>query len=186
MQWTRGAAALAFLAIGACGQRVANEAATTANEAMNPAAEGQRAPPAPPPSSKAASEAKPQAQPTIDPKSPEAAKAVVDDFARLLNGRQFDEAYMLLGPRAPSRAQFDDRFAAYSDLKVDTGAPGEPEGAAGSIYIEVPLTISGTAKSGQHVQRSASAVLRRVNDVPGSTEAQRHWHIERIDWKGGA
>ena len=22
---------------------------------------------------------------------------------------------------------------------------------------------------------------RRVNDVPGSTEAQRHWHIERIE-----
>jgi hypothetical protein len=27
-------------------------------------------------------------------------------------------------------------------------------------------------------------VLRRVNDVPGSTEAQRRWHIERIDWSG--
>jgi hypothetical protein len=25
-----------------------------------------------------------------------------------------------------------------------------------------------------------------VNDVPGSTEAQRHWHIERIDWGSGA
>jgi hypothetical protein len=28
-------------------------------------------------------------------------------------------------------------------------------------------------------------VLRRVNDVPGSTEAQRRWHIERIDWGAG-
>jgi hypothetical protein len=26
-------------------------------------------------------------------------------------------------------------------------------------------------------------ILRRVNDVPGSTEPQRRWHIERIDWK---
>jgi hypothetical protein len=24
-------------------------------------------------------------------------------------------------------------------------------------------------------------ILRRVNDVPGSTEAQRRWHIERIE-----
>jgi hypothetical protein len=32
------------------------------------------------------------------------------------------------------------------------------------------------------VSRSGKAILRRVNDVPGSTEAQRHWHIERIDW----
>jgi len=26
-------------------------------------------------------------------------------------------------------------------------------------------------------------ILRRVNDVPGSTEAQRRWHIERIELK---
>ena len=37
--------------------------------------------------------------------------------------------------------------------------------------------------NGQNVERRATAVVRRVNDVPGSTEAQRHWHIERIDWK---
>ena len=57
----------------------------------------------------------------------------------------------------------------------------DPEGAAGSIYVSVPLTLSGR-KDGRAANRSARAVLRRVNDVPGSTEAQRHWHIERIDW----
>jgi hypothetical protein len=29
-------------------------------------------------------------------------------------------------------------------------------------------------------------ILRRVNDVPGSTEAQRRWHIERIDISGAS
>jgi hypothetical protein len=30
---------------------------------------------------------------------------------------------------------------------------------------------------------AANVILRRVNDVPGSTEAQRRWHIERVEWK---
>ena len=28
----------------------------------------------------------------------------------------------------------------------------------------------------------ATIMLRRVNDVDGSTQAQRRWHIERIEW----
>jgi hypothetical protein len=28
--------------------------------------------------------------------------------------------------------------------------------------------------------------LGRVNDVPGSTAAQRRWHISSIDWKNAA
>lgn len=123
--------------------------------------------------------------PVTDPKSTQAAADLVQGFVELLNQRKFDEAYMLLGPGAPPRAGFDRRFSSYSDLKVTAGAPGDQEGAAGSIYLSIPLTVSGTA-DGKHRSRSATAVLRRVNDVPGSTEAQRHWHIERIDWGSGA
>ena len=130
-------------------------------------------------------ESKTQAAPTVDPKSPEAAELLVASFATLINQGKLAEAYMLLGPGAPPRRDFDAHFSHYSHLNVTAGKAGEPEGAAGSIYIEVPLTISGTER-GKRVDRSASAVLRRVNDVPGSTEEQRHWHIERIDWKSAA
>jgi hypothetical protein len=51
-------------------------------------------------------------------------------------------------------------------------------GAAGSIYVTVPVVFYG-----DKFRRAADVILRRVNDVPGSTEAQRRWHIERIDWK---
>jgi hypothetical protein len=119
--------------------------------------------------------------PTIDPKSTEAAEELVRSFARLLNTGNFNEAYMLLGPSAPPRAQFDRDFSRYTDVHVTQGAAGDQEGAAGSIYLSVPLTVSGTT-DGREVTRSATAILRRVNDVPGSTEAERHWHIERIDW----
>ena len=124
-------------------------------------------------------------QPAVDPKSSEAALDLVHGFVELLNRHKFDEAYMLLGPGAPPRDEFDRQFSRYADLKVTVGAAGEQEGAAGSIYISAPLTVSGTL-DGNHVSRSATTILRRVNDVPGSTEAQRHWHIERIDWGSAA
>ena len=60
-------------------------------------------------------------------------------------------------------------------------ALGGSEGAAGSIYITVPAIFYGAK-----FRRAADVVLRRVNDVPGSTEVQRRWHIERIDLKSKA
>jgi hypothetical protein len=149
--------------------------------------EQNEAPPNPPPPSVAPAapvvpQAPPAPRPTIDPKSNAAAEEFVRGFVRLINSGRLDDAYMLLGPNAPPRSEFDRQFAGYSHLRASVGAAGDQEGAAGSIYVTVPLTISGESR-GKHVERSADAVLRRVNDVPGSTEAQRHWHIERIDWK---
>jgi hypothetical protein len=127
-------------------------------------------------------EAPSKPRPTLDPKSNEAAEELVGGFARLINNGRFDEAYMLLGPNAPSRGEFDRRFTSYSHLRATLGTTGGQEGAAGSVYVTVPLTITGNS-GGKHVERSADVVLRRVNDVPGSTEAQRRWHIERVEWK---
>jgi hypothetical protein len=45
----------------------------------------------------------------------------------------------------------------------------------------VPVVIYGRLKSGAEVHEKGQAVLRRVNDVPGSTATQRHWHISRIE-----
>jgi len=115
-------------------------------------------------------------EPAIDPKSTDAAEELVRGFARLLNQRKFDEAFMLVGAGAPPRTDFDRQFAGYTH--VSQGAAGDQEGAAGSIYVSVPLSFSGTGGRKRH----AIVILRRVNDVPGSTEAQRRWHIERIDW----
>ena len=64
------------------------------------------------------------------------------------------------------------------------GAPGEIEGAAGSLYVEVPVVIYGRLRQGAEVHEKGKAVLRRVNEVPGSTAAQRRWHIERIELEG--
>jgi hypothetical protein len=54
------------------------------------------------------------------------------------------------------------------------------EGAAGSIYVEVPLQLTGHAKNGEPLALAGMASLCRANDGPGSTELQRHWHIYRV------
>lgn len=125
----------------------------------------------------------PQMKPAIDPKSSEAAELLVRGFVKLLNQDRLDDAYMLLGPNAQPRAQFQSDFGHYRNLRVKMGGASDQEGAAGSIYLSVPLDISGQL-NGRDVERRATAIVRRVNDVPGSTEAQRRWHIERIDWNG--
>jgi hypothetical protein len=89
---------------------------------------------------------------------------------------------MLLGPGAPPRAEFDKLFSAFSRLNVASGPASDEGGAAGSVYLKVPLTVSGQI-DGKEVDRRANLLLRRVNDVPGSTEAQRRWHVQRIEWE---
>ena len=66
-------------------------------------------------------------------------------------------------------------------MHLEIGKPGDSEGAAGSIYIAVPALFYGKLKTGADFRRSAGVTLRRVNDVPGSSEQQRRWHIERIE-----
>ena len=66
---------------------------------------------------------------------------------------------------------------------AEVGAPGEPEGAAGSSYVEIPLRLYGKLKTAKSFNLVGPVILRRVNDVPGSSAAQREWHIYRSDLK---
>jgi hypothetical protein len=181
--------------LSACSQPAQqSKEAAISNNAAAPAPAPQAMPPSvnqpvanePAANAPAAVPQSPETQPpTIDPKSSAAAEALVRGFVDLLNQGKLNEAYMLLGSAAPPRSQFDQHFDALTGLHVSMGNAGDQEGAAGSIYLSVPLTVSGM-RNGKTITRSATTILRRVNDVPGSTEAQRHWHIERIDWSGAA
>jgi hypothetical protein len=110
----------------------------------------------------------------IDARSVEAAGQVVQHYAALIEQKRFDEASKLWGEPAAAAA-----FAKSLPLPVHLtiGDLGPTEGAAGSIYTTVPVTFYGDG-----FRKAADIILRRVNDVPGSTADQRRWHIERIDW----
>ena len=120
------------------------------------------------------------ARPSIDPNSAAAAREVLLAYIDLLEDGRRAEARTIWSEGSDSSgivAQLDQ----LKQFDAAVGDPGPLEGAAGSIYVDVPLQISGQTKDGEALALAGTATLRRVNDVPGSTEAQRRWRIERIE-----
>jgi hypothetical protein len=182
MRQGTAAIAIAAVALGACNQttheRTSANSETSANTVVNDAS------PAVAPSAKAPREPRTSlAEPkgAIDPKSAEAAGQVVQSYGALIEQRRWTEANSLWSDATAAR-KFQSELSQYPDVHLEIGNLGDPEGAAGSIYITDPVVFYGKSKDGKPFRRSADIILRRVNDVPGSTEAQRRWHIERIDW----
>ncbi|TCM17166.1 hypothetical protein EDF56_106282 [Novosphingobium sp. PhB165] len=66
-------------------------------------------------------------------------------------------------------------FGGDASPKIAVGK-GDVEGAAGSLYYEAPLVID---FADGRPSRRGTIVLRRVNDVPGASEEQLNWRIER-------
>ena len=123
----------------------------------------------------------------IDPASAEAAGQVVQLYGGLLEQRKFAEARKLWGDGGKASGLTESQFIAaydkYASIHSEVGRPAGMEGAAGSVYITVPFRLYGTLKGGGDFNLVGPLTLRRVNDVPGSTEAQRRWHIEKSDLK---
>lgn len=123
----------------------------------------------------------------INYKSAEGAGQVVQSYGGLLEQRKFAEARQLWSNGGEASGLSDAQFAAaydkYATIHSEVGKPAGMEGAAGSSYITVPFRLYGTLKSGGPFNLVGPLTLRRVNDVPGSTEAQRHWHIEKSGLK---
>ena len=119
----------------------------------------------------------------IDPKSAEAAGQVVQNYGALIERGRWLKAEKLWGDIDAARTLATTLGDRFGQVHLEIGKLGETEGAAGSIYLTEPVVFYGTSKGGKNLRLPADVVLRRVNDVPGSTEAQRRWHIERIDLK---
>lgn len=134
-----------------------------------------------------ANEHTPVAEPNgpIDPKSPEAAGQVVQHYGALIEQEKWSDAEDLWGNSTAAKA-LTAQFKNDTEVHLQIGKPTDMEGAAGSSYITVPVILYGKGPKGAALHRPANVTLRRVNDVPGSSEAQRHWHIEKIDWGSGA
>jgi hypothetical protein len=124
----------------------------------------------------------PLAQPkgAMDPKSAEAAGQVVQSLGALIEQNKFTQA-AALWEDSKAAAAFTNRFDHYREVHLQVGKPGNMEGAAGSSYVTVPVSIYGTTAGGTPFKCGGGATLRRVNDVPGSTASQRQWHIRSIE-----
>ena len=71
--------------------------------------------------------------------------------------------------------KLESEFGGDAGPKITIGK-GDMAGAAGSLYYEAPLVVD--FADGRESKRG-TIVLRRVNDVPGASEEQLNWRIER-------
>jgi hypothetical protein len=129
----------------------------------------------------------PLSEAPFTPTSAQGAANVVQTYYALLGEHRYADAWKLWtqgGQGSGLTAQaFGASFEQYESYNANIGAPGPIEGAAGSLFVSVPVVIFGRRKSGEEVHELGEATLRRVNDVPGSTPEQRAWHLYKIDLK---
>ncbi len=119
------------------------------------------------------------------PESAQGAGTVTETYFGLLQQGRFDEAYKLWGGAGEASNMtleaFKASFDTYQNIQANVGKPGEIEGAAGSLYIEIPVQVYGRYKTGPQYNLLGKVTLKRVNDVPGSTAEQRKWHIAKVE-----
>lgn len=118
--------------------------------------------------------------PIVDTKSPAAARSVMTDYASLAEKGDFAKADDYWTD-AGNAAQFAADLENYPKVAMSVGEPGEMEGAAGSSFITLPVTLNLTLRSGAPYSMTCKAVMRRVNDVPGASAKQLRWNIQSID-----
>lgn len=99
-----------------------------------------------------------------------------------MEGHDWAAARSVFGNFGAQSGQSSQAFAAawdkYRIVDVTVGG-GEQDGAAGSSFYEVPVTITGLTKADKPYHLAGRLILRRVNDVDGATPEQLRWHIER-------
>jgi hypothetical protein len=139
--------------------------------------------PLPPPDASPAGDGSLPAMPPGEP-TPEDAAAVVDGYYAAIAAGQYPRAYALWSGEGQASGQTPQQFAAgFADtasVSVDVGAPGRVDAAAGSRYVEIPVTVTAIRKDGS-VHRYAGAYTLRRAVVDGATATQRAWRIASAD-----
>jgi hypothetical protein len=168
------AAALFFLA--ACSQQSPQDELAKAPQDNAPDAVAPPQPPLNPPApgepGGLPDDRTPLAEGPIDPRSAQGAAQVLQHYFALAEQGKVTDKNELWSKGAE---KLD--LSKYSEVHANIGAPGDSEGAAGSIYVDVPVQLYGRTKDGKEFNSLGTMTLRRVNDVPGSTAEEREWHI---------
>ncbi|MBX3595880.1 MliC family protein [Sphingomonas sp.] len=166
---------------GATGGDASGEGAVAATPAPTPApASGPATPAAPGTPGGLDDDRTPIGESPQPETSAQGAATVVERYYALIEAGRYRQAYDLWEPgrAGMTAAQFARSFDRYAEYHAQVGAPGRIEGAAGSRYVQVPVQPYGRLKEGNRpFNMRGSMTLRRVAEVPGSTAAQRRWHI---------
>lgn len=126
----------------------------------------------------------PQQEVAANGPTAEDAVAVIRNYYDAINGGDFDRAYVLWSDSGRASGKTPQQFAAgfvdTTGVAVEMQAPGNIDAAAGSRYVEVPVTITSTHRDGSQHRFAGKYVLRRAV-VDGATPEQQQWRIASAD-----
>jgi len=106
-----------------------------------------------------------------------AAVAVVRSYYAAVSAHDYRRAYAIWHGKL-SYAAFVRGYRHTRTVRVRFIPPFETEGAAGSSYATIAVKVDARLDDGRVQHFAGNYTLRRVNDVDGSTAAQRRWHVE--------
>ena len=113
--------------------------------------------------------------------TPASARAVVERYYIAIEAHRYRAAYVAWDRAGAASGltypAFARGFARTRHVRVVADTPRDGEGAAGSVFVTVPVTVTATLIDGTAQRFTGVYVLRRVNDVPGASAAQRQWHL---------
>jgi hypothetical protein len=105
---------------------------------------------------------------------------VIERYYAAIAARDYRSAYDFWPSGSEPNRQTYDQFAAgfaeTESVAVEVGEPGRVEAAAGSRYVDVPVTIRARARSGVEQRFQGSYTLRR-SVADGASAAQQMWHL---------
>ena len=113
----------------------------------------------------------PEAAPVVDP-SPEAAAKLVRTYYTLVEAGRLEEAAAL------REDGVKEDVAPFLTLKADVAGPRRVEGRAGSVFVTIPVALSGRFVTGGDYRAGGRAIVRRPKAATGSDEGG--WRIHRI------
>lgn len=111
----------------------------------------------------------------------QAAIDVVHQYYQAISSGEFERAYRYWGESGPpgqTLQSFVAGFRETASVQAKTHVPSRIEPAAGSRYIEVPVTIIATTKDGRLQRYEGTYTLRRTV-VDGAPPSAREWHLYR-------
>lgn len=113
------------------------------------------------------------------------ARAVIEAYYHAIDAGEYRQAYALWGDEGRASGQkfeaFEKGFTDTAEVAVFTGPAGPVEGAAGSLYVTVPVRIEARLMDGTEQRFAGEYVLSKVNDVPGASAAQLRWHLSSAE-----
>jgi hypothetical protein len=105
---------------------------------------------------------------------------VIRRYYDAIQRRQYDTAYALWGQSGKAsgktRGEFASGFAGTVRTNAMIGDSVHVEGAAGSQYATIPVTVDAVLRNGTHQHFVGTYTVRRAM-VDGATAEQRRWHI---------